>query len=440
MTKPNKQHDPQITWVDAGTLTPYINNAKKHPEKQIHQIAESIKQFGFINPILVDDKNIVIAGHGRLEAAKLIGMAEVPVILISHLSEEEARAYRLADNQLTMNTGYDDGLLKIELTELNALDLDFELEITGFETATLDLIIDQSNMADNDEADELPDIDDNTVPVTQLGDIWQLGDHRLICGDATQAETYQKLMGDDDKAQAIFTDPPYNVPVDGHVCGAGKIKHREFAMASGEMTRDEFLTFLSSFIKMSIEHSVDGSLHYICMDWRHIRDLIESSDGLYSDLKNICVWNKDNGGMGSLYRSKHEFVAVFKNGTAPHTNNIKLGKHGRYRTNVWDYKGVNSFGSNQADLKMHPTVKPVAMVSDAIKDCTKREQSVLDPFSGSGTTLMACEKSGRHARCIELDPIYCDVIIKRWQDLTGLDAVHSVTGKTFTEIKEDDHE
>lgn len=434
MHKLNKQHDPCVTWEDVSHLIPYTNNAKKHPEKQVHQIAASIREFGFISPILIDDNKTIIAGHGRLEAAKVLELKSVPVILVKHLSDEQVRAYRLADNQLTMNTGYDDGLLQIELTELNTLDLDFDLEIMGFETATLDLILDPPTMVDNGEADALPDIDENAPAVTQLGDVWQLGDHRLICGDATKAETYQNLMKDE-KAQAIFTDPPYNVPVDGHVCGAGKIKHREFAMASGEMTRKEFVAFLATFISLSIEHSVDGSLHYICMDWRHIRDLIESGDGLYSELKNICVWNKNNGGMGSYYRSKHELIALFKNGTAPHINNIELGKHGRYRTNVWDYKGVNSFGSNQDQLKMHPTVKPVAMIIDAIKDCTKRKQTVLDPFSGSGSTMMSCEKAGRVARCMELDPIYCDVTIKRWQDLTGLDAVHIATGKTFTEIK-----
>lgn len=238
----------------------------------------------------------------------------------------------------------------------------------------------------------------------------------------------------DKKAHAIFTDPPYNVPIAGHVCGLGNIKHREFAMASGEMSEDEFIAFLLTFIQHVIAYSQNGSLHYICMDWRHTRELLIAGHQLYTELKNICIWNKDNGGMGALYRSKHEFVAVFKHGTKPHINNIELGKHGRYRTNVWDYAGVNTMRQGRMeDLAMHPTVKPVRMVADAIKDCTKRDQIILDPFAGSGTTLIAAEQSGRVARCMELDPLYCDTIIHRWQRYTGKQAVHAETGITFND-------
>jgi len=420
-----------IIYQSIDALKPRASNPRTHSKKQVQQLANSIERFGFTNPVLVDDTNAIIAGHGRLMAAKQLGMSEVPTVRLSNMTEAEIRAYVIADNRLAENAGWDDDLLRIELQYLT--EINFDIELIGFETAEIDIILDGNEIDDNNAADEVPDIDENAAPITKLGDMWQLGKHRLICGDSTNSETYQNLMGAD-KAQAIFTDPPYNVAIDGHVCGNGKVKHREFAMASGEMSETEFTNFLSQFIKLSIEYSNDGSLHYICMDWRHMYELIGAGRTQYSELKNICVWNKQNGGMGSLYRSKHELVAVFKNGTKPHINNIELGQHGRYRTNVWDYAGVNSFGKNQSDLKLHPTVKPVAMIADAIKDCTKRNQIVLDPFAGSGSTLIACEESQRIARCIELDPLYCDVIIKRWQKLTGKNAVQAKTGMTFAQL------
>ncbi len=284
--------------------------------------------------------------------------------------------------------------------------------MTGFETSQIDLIIDSNPVIEDYSVDDIPEIREEGS-VTKLSDVWQLGKHKLICGDALSKETYKLLLGEE-KADMVFTDPPYNVKVDGHVCGSGKIKHREFVMASGEMSEDEFIEFLTKFIKLSMESTINGSLHYICMDWRHMFELLTAGKN-YTELKNICVWSKNNGGMGSLYRSQHEMVAVFKNGKASHTNNVELGKYGRYRTNIWEYAGVNSFGKNRKDLELHPTVKPVAMIADAMKDCTKRGHITLDPFAGSGSTLIAAEKSGRIARCVELDPAYCDVIISRWQ-------------------------
>jgi DNA modification methylase len=424
---------PEYQLIDIQKIKPYANNAKKHPPKQVEQIAGSMQQFGVISPLITDYSYEIMAGHGRYEAAKFLGFKQVPVILIDHLSEAEKRAYRLADNQLTLNTGYDNDLLKIEITELIEMNLNFDIEITGFETATLDIILDGDKPIENDPADDVPSSLDGEPIVTKAGDVWIMDKHRLICADSLQEQSYKELLLTE-TAHMIFTDPPYNVSVNGHVCGKGKIKHDEFAMASGEMSEEEFIKFLITFITLTIQHSRDGSLHYICMDWRHIFELLSAGRTGYSELKNICVWNKDNGGMGSLYRSKHELVAVFKHGTKPHLNTIELGKHGRYRTNVWDYRGVNGF-AGQSDLAMHPTVKPVAMVVDAVKDCTRRNHIVLDPFAGSGSTLIACEKSGRQARCIELEPKYCDVIARRWQGLTGLEAVHAETGKTFNEIQ-----
>lgn len=429
----------QITFIPVTELNPYKNNARKHPAKQIQQIANSIKEFGFMSPVLANGDNQIMAGHGRVEAAKKLGMKEVPVISTSHLSENQVRAFIIADNKIAQNAEWDNDLLSVELKYFNTV-IDFDIEITGFETPEIDLITDVGGLTD-DEDDEVAVPEINKPSITKRGNVWDLGEHRLICGDSTHSETFVELLGKE-RAHMIFTDPPYNVPIDGHVCGLGSVKHKEFAMASGEMTEAQFQQFLQSVCKNMLEFSRDGSLHYICMDWRHIYDLIAATKRLYRELKNICVWNKDNGGMGALYRSKHEFVAVFKHGTKPHINNIELGKHGRYRTNVWDYAGVNSFGKNRSDLKLHPTVKPVVMVVDAIKDCTKHGHIVLDPFAGSGTTLIAAEKTGRVARCIEYDPHYCDVIIRRWQKLTGGEAINFNTMQSFNEIanmKEHNH-
>lgn len=420
-------HHPTVRVQSISDIIPYENNPKLHPDNQVRLIANCVRECGFINPIVVDKHNVIAAGHGRFEAAKLLELKEVPTIVVDHLSDAQVKAYRLADNQLALRSGYDNDLLRFELGALSEMDLSFDLEMTGFETAEIDLLLDGNEEPKPDPADAVPDVE--PVAVTQHGDIWQLGKHRLICGDSTRPETYAALM-QDEKAQAIITDPPYNVPIEGHVSGLGKVQHREFVMGC-DMTDEEFDTLLDGFMTQTIAYSVDGSLHYIFMDWRHIYNVIDVGQKCYSELKNICVWTKLNGGMGAMYRSQHEMVLVFKNGSAPHINTIQLGKYGRYRTNVWSFSGVNSFGKQQEDLKMHPTVKPVAMLVEAIKDCTRRKHIVLDPFAGSGSTLIACEESGRVARCIELDPLYCDVIIRRWQDHTGQEAVHVDSGLTF---------
>ncbi len=417
-----------IQYIPTENLNPYHNNAKKHPEKQVQQIAASIQQFGFINPIIVNSSKEIIAGHGRLEGAKVLKLKQVPVILVDHLTEAQVKAYRLADNQLTMNSGYDTELLRVELADLSSLDLDFDLDITGFELPEIEFLLEGETSKDVDADDEA--IEDDVSKRASFGDVWQLGEHKLICGDSTKVETNQNLMGEE-LADVILTDPPYNVKISGHVCGNGKVKHEEFAMASGEMTDAEFAAFLEAFILHNIAFSRDGSLHYIFMDWRHIYDLLHAGQKHYTELKNICVWNKDNGGMGTMYRSKHELVALFKNGKDPHINNVQLGVFGRYRTNVWDYAGVNSFGKNQSDLKMHPTVKPVTLLIDALRDSTHKGGIVLDSFGGSGSTLIACEKSGRKARLIEYSAHYCDVILHRWETLTGETAV-----KIYSEDKE----
>ncbi|GHE05228.1 DNA methylase N-4 [Defluviimonas sp. 20V17] len=423
----------KIAYRNISDLAPYAGNARTHSDKQIAQIAASMRQFGFTNPVLIDDEGGIVAGHGRVAAAKQLGITEVPTIALGHLTAAERRAYVIADNRLAELAGWDREILKIEFQALAELELDFDLEITGFDTAELDLLL------DDEEADDGADpADDAPAPgpaVTRPGDVWILGKHRLVCGDARAAETYAALMGEE-RARAVFTDPPYNVKIDGHVCGSGGVKHREFAMASGEMDAGTFTAFLEVSLGAMAAVSHDGAIHFTCMDWRHMAELQAAGTKVYSELKNLVVWAKTNGGMGTFYRSRHELIYVWKVGTAPHTNTFGLGESGRYRTNVWDYPGVNSFGANQADLALHPTVKPVALVADAIRDVTKRGEIVLDGFGGSGTTLIAAERTGRVARLVELDPIYCDVICRRYAALTGVEPALEATGATFEEVAE----
>lgn len=419
-----------------GDLRPFASNARTHSKKQIRQIADSIERFGFTNPVLISEAGEIIAGHGRVAAAKLLNMSEVPTLSLSHLSAAERRAYVLADNKLALNAGWDTEILAIELQGL--IDLDFDLSVTGFSLAEIDFVLDdayEANVATPLGPDDVvPPL--STRAVTQRGDLWLLGRHKLICGDARSESDYAALLGKE-AADLVFTDPPYNVAIDGNVCGSGKIRHAEFAMASGEMSPDAFTAFLTETLKGMSRHSRDGAIAFVCMDWRHMGELLTAGQAAFTELKNLCVWNKSNGGMGTFYRSKHELVFVWKVGTAPHVNSFGLGDTSRYRTNVWDYAGISSIGNGRADdLAMHPTVKPVALVADAIRDCSKRGDIVLDAFGGSGSTLIAAEKTGRNARMIEYEPGYCDVIIERWQRMTGKHATHAVSGIRFEEATE----
>ena len=424
----------EVQTLEVSALKPYPRNARTHSKKQIKQIATSIERFGWTNPVLVDADGQIVAGHGRVEAAKLLGIEQVPTIRLEGLSEAQIRAYVIADNKLAENAGWDRETLAIELQAL--IELDFEIELTGFETAEIDLLIEELNVPGSvDEADRLPEIDETAPAVSRPGDLWQLGRHRLLCGDATQPENYARLLAGE-RAQMVFTDPPYNVPIDGHVCGLGAVKHADFAMASGEMSDAEFAAFLSRVLGNMATHSVDGAIHFVCMDWRHLYELLNAGREVYTEFKNLCVWNKSNGGMGSLYRSKHELVAVFKAGEGAHINNVELGRHGRYRSNVWDYAGINSFGAERdGQLAMHPTVKPVALVADAMRDCSKRGGLVLDPFGGSGTTLIAAERCGRRGRLMEMEPKFVDATIARFEELAGESARHEETGLNFAQTR-----
>lgn len=425
-----------VKYRSLSDLKPYPHNARTHSKHQIRQIADSIQAFGFTSPILVDRSNTIIAGCGRAEAAKTIGMSEVPTITLENLSKDQIRAYVIADNKLAENAGWDSSILAIELQNLLAMDCaDFNVTITGFEVAEIDQIINEAGNAEEME-DSVPEAVLDRAPVAELGDLWLLGKHRIICDNALQEATFRNLMHNR-RAAMVFTDPPYNVRIVGHATGNGSIRHREFAMASGDMSEREFVAFLNDTLGLLSTYSAAGSLHFVCTDWRHAADLIVAGKQNFDEFLNLCVWVKDRGGMGSLYRSQHELVFVFRKGKGPHRNNVQLGKFGRNRTNVWEYPGIQTLSKQSEEgnlLALHPTVKPVAMVADAILDCSARGEIVLDAFLGSGTTLMAAEQVGRVCYGIEIDPVYVDVGIRRWQNRTGERALHAQSNRQFDEI------
>lgn len=418
-------------------------NPRLHSKKQIRQIARSVETFGFNVPVLIDRKGQLIAGHGRVLAAQRLGMAQVPTIMLENLSETQIRAFVIADNRLTENSVWDDRLLAEQLKALAGLQLDFSVDVTGFEMSEIDLMIEDlapAGRGEDDPAEAIPEFGAKPQ-VTRAGDLWVLDRHRVYCGDARDGAAYSVVMKDR-RADVGFADPPYNDPIDGYVTGFGKVHHPEFAVASGEMSESEFTDFLTNVLAQLARNSADGALQFICMDWRHSGELISAARSVYAEFKNLCVWVKDTAGQGSLYRSQHELVFVFKNGKRPHRNNIQLGQYGRYRTNVWQYRRVNSLSrsTEQGNLSaLHPTIKPVDLVADAILDCTARGDIVLDPFVGSGTTVIAAERTGRACRGIELDPRYVDTIVRRWQAFTGQSAVHESNGRTFNEMEEENH-
>jgi DNA modification methylase len=423
------QHTNKFAIVATSSLTRYPHNPRKHPRDQIEAIAKSIQTFGFAAPVLIDKDNKIIAGHGRVEAANLLGLKEVPAVRLDHLGPDQARAYMLADNKLTDRSTWDDASLAVHLKELSELALDFEIEATGFELPEIDYRIQSLEEADAEEtADEFKLATGRAV--SALGDVWVLGQHLLICGNALEASNYEQLLGDQ-KASVALTDPPYNVRIDGHVSGKGEITHREFPMAAGEMSEPDFINFLTTSFANICAYTTPGALLYSFMDWRHMAELQQA--GLHSgcDLLNLCVWVKSNGGMGSLYRSRHELVFVFRNGREAHVNNVQLGRFGRNRSNVWNYPSPNAFGRAGS---VRPTIKPVGLVADAILDASRRNDIVLDPFCGSGTTVLAAERTSRRCRGIELDPLYVDTTIERWQQMTGRKA-HTQLGETYDQIK-----
>lgn len=423
-----------IAYRDPSTLTINPRNARSHDRKQIRQIAGSISAFGFANPILVDEADVLIAGHGRLEAALHLGLERVPTIVISHLTEAQKRALMLADNKIALNAGWDLDRLASELADLSAMELDFDLEVTGFQVGEIDWVIEQA-AAEPEAAEVAPEPDASRPVISRRGDLWHLGPHRLLCGDARSRDDLATLMAGE-RAAAGFIDPPYNVPIHGHVSGKGKVRHREFTEAAGEMDAVTFQTFLTDALQLGAGMSRNGAVWFACMDWRHLGEMLAAGNSAFGTLLNLCVWAKTNGGMGSLYRSQHELVFVFRKGTSQHRNNVQLGQHGRNRTNVWRYAGVNTFREGRMEeLRAHPTAKPVAMIKDALLDVTRRGDIVLDTFLGAGATLMAAERCGRVVRGLEIDPAYVDVCLRRWRKETGEDPVRAADGMTLSALE-----
>jgi DNA modification methylase len=417
----------EIVYRPASELKPYKNNARTHPKKQIDQLAASLKANRYFSPIVIDEADQILCGHGRLLAARKAGMTEVPTIQLVGLSEAQKRQIRIADNKIALNADWDPDLLKLELKQIQTIEPAFDFQIIGFESADLDRYVLGRTKGEEDEVPDPPQ-----TPVTRLLDIWRLGPHRVGCGDCRDLNFMRRVIGSD-LVDAAFLDPPYNVVINGNVVRAGR--HAEFAMGSGEMSSEAFRAFLRGGLAACVEVSRPGAVHFICMDHRHFEDLSAACIGLYGERLNLAVWVKSNGGMGSLYRSRHELIFVMRVGTTPHLNAVQLGKHGRNRTNVWEYEGANSpKKSRRAELDFHPTVKPLVMVADALLDVTKQNDLVLDAYLGSGTTLLACERIDRRFRGMDIDPRYVDVTIQRWMDITGEMAVLESTGQTYAEV------
>lgn len=403
--------------VSPGDLSPAARRTRKHPAQKRRTLLESIRTQGIISPIIVNSGNVIVDGHLRFEIAVQLELRTVPVLRVEHLSDAELRAFGIAANRMPANADWDMDELRLELEEITADDVALDLSLTGFSIGEIDRIVGNHLAAKYDDLDATDDPPLGTSPKAMLGDHYSLGDHELICGDATDRAVIECLMHDD-QAQVVFTDPPYNVKINGHVSSSGQ--HAEFAMASGEMSTDKFTGFLEETLGNMGSAMASGAIAFVCMDHAHIGELLEAGTSVFDHRLNICVWDKGQGGMGALYRSQHELVVVFKKGDAPHRNNIELGKNGRNRTNVWSFPGMVGFSAGRKKaLELHPTVKPVALIAEALLDVTAPGDFVLDAFGGSGSTLIAAEKIGRRARLVELDPRYVDRIIGRWEKLTG---------------------
>jgi len=420
--------DLNSTLVPTASCKPLGRETRKHPPHQVRKLAGSLQRFGFVLPILIDMESRVVGGWALVLAARQLGLTEVPAVSLTDLSEAELRALRLALNRITEDSTWDRDALAIEFSEILELAPEIGLEGSGFEMGEIDSLLDNGGL---NQKDELPPIDAAAAPVSRPDDLWVLGEHRLLCGDALRDESYARVLGSE-KAAMAFANPPYNVGIAGHASGLGAVQHGNFAMASGELSPAALLAFLRTFFGHAACYSIDGAIHFVCADWRHAKEVIIAGEQIYGEPKNLCIWNKTNAGMGLLYRAKHELVFVFKVGKGPHINNVALGRHGRHRTNVWDYVSRSALnGTVKSRLAPHPTVKPVAMIADAIRDCSNRGGVILDPFGGAGTSLIAAERTGRRARVIELDPRFVDGSIERWQRLTGGVARHADDGRPF---------
>jgi DNA modification methylase len=410
-------------------LKPSARNPRRHPKKQVDDIVRSISTFGFTNPILIDEHDEVIAGHGRLIAAKKMRLNDVPTLILNGLNDEQKRALRIADNKIAQGSSWDTDLLNSELVALSEPKLGFDISLTGFSGPEIDVALRRVG----GKIDDAPGKEWAPPTAVQTGDIWLLGQHRIACGDCRDQDLMARLMHHA-VADVAFLDPPYNVPISGFAVARGA--HADFGEAVGEMSPDEFTQFLSVTLGAAARATKSGGVHFVAMDWRHLSELHRAGEVVYSQMLNMCVWNKSNAGMGSLYRSKHELIMVFKVGDEPYFNAVELGRHGRNRTNVWDYSSVNTFNkARQSELKLHPTVKPAQMVADAILDVSQPGELVLDTFLGSGTTLVAAEQTRRRFCGVEIDPGYIEVAMDRWARLTCMTPTLEATGETLEEVQ-----
>jgi len=430
----NMKNSLQIQYLSMAAVMPSAHSARQHSASQRRKLKNLLQKFGQVAPIIIDVNNEIVDGHAVYETLRDLGHDEIAVVTVENRTEAEIRALRLALNRVAQDTVWDDAKLRDEFAYL--INVGFDLDLSGFETVEIDMALSiDAPTANTVEEEALDDLVPAAGPsAAKLGDVFCLGDHKVGCGDARDATFIRSLVASKTVA-CVFSDPPYNVPIDGFVSGLGKTRHRDFAMAAGEMTREEFVAFLSAAVAAIKPFLVDGAILYLCMDWRHGGELCEAAAQNGLQQKNLCIFVKSSPGMGSFYRSQHELVYVFKHGEGPHQNHFGLGAHGRNRSNVWQYRSVNVFGKDRMSLlRTHPTVKPVAMIADALRDVTRRGEIVFDSILGSGSTLIAAEETGRVCIGVELDPIYVDAAIRRWQKRTGKDAVHAVTGETFDEI------
>ena len=418
--------------VPTDALRPAPTPVRRHPRKQLAKVRKSLEVFGQVTPILVSPDWEIIDHELVWQALKEIGATQVDVIVVADKSPSELKALRLVLNRTALDARWDEQNLRSILEQL--VEVDFDLDLTGFDTPEIDHYLNldapQANVEEN--GSDIPLVE--ATAISTSGMIWALGDHRVGCGSATNLAFVSRLLNGK-TANVCFVDPPYNIPVDGFITGKGRHRHREFVQGAGELSTDEYFTLLRDSLLVLKECCVPTALVYACIDWRHVMEMTVAGRACDMPLYTICVWTKTNGGMGGIYRNAHELVCVFRAGTETPLDNVELGRHGRNRTNVWSYPGMSSFGKERDQLLgSHPTVKPVAMIADVFRDVTKRGDIVLDTFLGSGSTLMAAQETGRICCGVELDPLYVDVTIRRWQNATGRDAVLVDTGEAFNDV------
>ncbi len=423
----------KLEFLAPGEIKPRIRAYRKHSPKQVDLIARSLKERGCIEPVLVDSQNRIVCGEAVVAAAGQIGLNRLPVVRAGHLSDDQLRAYAVAANRLAEYAGYDEELLGQEISDIADLLADYDLAGLGFEAAEIDNYLGITSLERDAAAEVVPPLAPN-ARVSAKGDLWIIGDHRLLNDDALVPANYSRLL-DGRLAQLVLSDVPYNLS-GKTISGSGKIKHGDFIQGAGEMSRAEFTRFLTSAMRCMRGASIDGSIHMIFMSWHYLLEMLRAGAIVYDELKAICTWIKQQGGQGAFYRSQTEFIAVFKNGDEKHINNIMMGRFGRNRTNAWNYAGMNTATKARDELlAMHPTVKPLDLLEDAILDCSNLRGIVLDPFVGSGSTIIAAHRTGRVGYGMDLDPLYADVALRRIRAATGIEPIRESDGKGFSELE-----